>query len=407
MIMRERPKYYIGIDTHKFTHTACVMNYDTDSLLSLTFENAPSEYEEALNKILDVTKTDSIIFGLEDVNSCGLLFSRYLDEKGYIVKYVNPTLPSTIRKNSSNYRKTDEYDAYCVARVLKDDYKRLPNFRYEQVFTNIRTLANRRNLLTEQKGTNYQQLHQQIMKLYPEYTKFFSELQTRCALTFYRRFPSSRFLEGYNCETLVKEMKGLTRIFTEAMATRILSANVITYVDEIVENIIIDLIDDIYDKEEKIKKLEKQLEVLIKKTGYQLETIPGVSTAIASNLISVIGNIERFKSEKQLANFCGVAPVTIGSGGKSIEQSSKGGHRELRSTFYNMALGMISVNKNGNARYPMYRGYYLKKLQEGKSGTQAMVCIMRQLVRLVHSMMKNKTEWKTPVHEEKVQSIEI
>jgi len=394
-----RPEYYIGVDTHKYIHTACVMNYDTDSLLTFTFNNEPSEFDGVMSKITKVTGGSNIIFGLEDVNSFGLLFSRYLDERGYTVKYVNPTLPSTIRKNSSNYRKTDEYDSYCVVMSLKDDYKKLPNFRYEQLFANIRALANRRNLLTKQKGMNYQQLHQQIVKLYPEYTKFFSELQTRCALAFFKRFPSSRFLEGYDCETLVKEMKGLTRIFTEVMAMRILSANVITYVDEVVENIIIDLIDDIYDKEEKIKKLENQLEALIKKTGYRLETIPGVSIVIASNLISVIGNIERFKSEKQLANFCGVAPITIGSGGKSTEQSSKGGHRELRSTFYNMALGMISVNKNGNARYPMYRGYYLKKVQEGKSGTQAMVCIMRQLIRLVHSMMKNKSEWKAPVYE--------
>ena len=35
-----------------------------------------------------------------------------------------------------------------------------------------------------------------------------------------------------------------------------------------------------------------------------------------------------------------------------------------------------------------------KKVRDGKSGTQAMVCTMRQLIRLVHSMMRNKSEWK-------------
>ena len=135
------------------------------------------------------------------------------------------------------------------------------------------------------------------------------------------------------------------------------------------------------------------------KTGYKLETIPGVSVVITSNLISMIGDVNRFKSEKQLAKYSGIAPVTMGSGGKSVEECSKGGNRDIRAVFYTMAIGMITVSKSGNARYPIYRDYYLKKVQEGKSKTQAIVCIMRQLVRLVFSMMKNKTEWKMSSNE--------
>ncbi len=69
------------------------------------------------------------------------------------------------------------------------------------------------------------------------------------------------------------------------------------------EETTIDLIDNILHKEAKIERLEKLLEPKIKETGYQLQTIPGVSIATAAMLISYIGNIKRFKDEKQLAEF--------------------------------------------------------------------------------------------------------
>ena len=362
--MQNRPEYYVGVDTHKYIHTACILNYDMDNLLTFTFDNIPSEYDEAMNKILEVTKCDDIIFGLEDVQSFGLLFSHCVSEKGYIVKHVNPASASVYRNRQSNYYKTDDYDTYCVAKVLKDDYKKL---------------------------------HQQLEKVYPGYTKFFCEIQTRSALAFYKHFPSARYLEGYTSETLTIEMKRYTKIFKESTAKKILDTvndNPVPFADEVIESTIIDLIDDIYDREEKIKELDTKLEPLIKETGYKLETIPGVSITMASSLISIIQNVDRFKTPSKLARYSGIAPVPVGSGGKHKEKSSKKGHRGLRAIFYRMAVGMIAVNKTKEARYPMYRDYYLKKLSEGKTTSQAMVCLMRQLVNLIHSMMKNKTEWR-------------
>ena len=42
-----------------------------------------------------------------------------------------------------------------------------------------------------------------------------------------------------------------------------------------------------------------------------------------------------------------------------------------------------------------------KKLKEGKTKGQALVCIMRRLVNIVYGMMKYKTAYELPVVEEK------
>ncbi|MFV0380737.1 MAG: transposase [Breznakia sp.] len=154
--------------------------------------------------------------------------------------------------------------------------------------------------------------------------------------------------------------------------------------------LIIEVIDDIYSKEERIKKVESRLEKLIEQTGYKLTTIPGVSIATASMLISEIGDINRFKNDNKLA------PVAIGSAGKNTMSHSKSGNRILRSTMYFLAVGMISTTVHKEAKQPYFRDYFLNKTQNGKTKQQALLCITRQLIRVIYSMMKYKREWRQP-----------
>jgi len=42
-------------------------------------------------------------------------------------------------------------------------------------------------------------------------------------------------------------------------------------------------------------------------------------------------------------------------------------------------------------RNPVFYAYYQRKLKEGKTKGQALVCIMRRLVNIVYGMMKHQT----------------
>ncbi|WP_442913779.1 hypothetical protein [Lacrimispora sp.] len=50
--------------------------------------------------------------------------------------------------------------------------------------------------------------------------------------------------------------------------------------------------------------------------------------------------------------------------------------------------------------HPVFYNYYVPKIGEGKTKSQALVCIMRRLVNIVYGMMKNKTEYREPITEE-------
>lgn len=129
----------------------------------------------------------------------------------------------------------------------------------------------------------------------------------------------------------------------------------------------------------------------------------GIGITVAGKLIAEIGDIRRFANADKLASYAGVAPVKFSSAGKGKEQSSRQGNRQLHGLFYFLVVTMVSVPKNGTPNHPVFHSYYMRKIGEGKTKSQALVCIMRRLVNIVYAMMKNKTEYREPVLEEEQQ----
>lgn len=132
---------------------------------------------------------------------------------------------------------------------------------------------------------------------------------------------------------------------------------------------------------------------------YQLTTMPGIGIAVASKLVAEIGDIQRFRNADKLAKYSGVAPVKFSSAGKGKEQSSRQGNRKLHGLFYMLAVTMIAVPKSGRPNHPVFHRYYMRKISEGKTKSQALFCVMRRLVKIIYGMMRNKTEYREPVLE--------
>jgi hypothetical protein len=136
---------------------------------------------------------------------------------------------------------------------------------------------------------------------------------------------------------------------------------------------------------------------MYRKLGYQLETIPGVNIVTACSLVAHIGDIHRFSSPHKLANYAGVAPLHFGSAGKGKDVQNKSqGNRNLYSTLYFLAIQQIYLTNKGKARNPVYRAYFDKKISEGKTKIQALICIMRKLIRIIYVMMKKKVAYELP-----------
>ena len=62
----------------------------------------------------------------EDIGGLGRALAVYLTEKGCWVNEVNAKLANVRRKSHVTIQKSDNWDAECVAKVLRDELSNLP-----------------------------------------------------------------------------------------------------------------------------------------------------------------------------------------------------------------------------------------------------------------------------------------
>lgn len=86
---------YVGLDTHRKTHYASIINCWHEVLDSFEFNNKPSEFMMFIEYVSQY-EIDGLtaIYGLEDVNGVGRSLCRFLLSQNKKVKFVNSVLSS-------------------------------------------------------------------------------------------------------------------------------------------------------------------------------------------------------------------------------------------------------------------------------------------------------------------------
>ena len=267
----------------------------------------------------------------------------------------------------------------------------------------MKQLVHRRNALVKTKSALLQQFHDQIQYDYPSYKKFFTDMECKTSMAFFEQYPSPRTLESTTVEELAEFLripshnacstKRAEKILDLIEADAVKERNYQSGRDFIVQS----MMRNIRYILEELERIDKQQKKLLKEVDYQLETLPGVNTntVTACALVGQIGDISRFKSANKLANYAGVAPICFSSAGKGkYVQNKNQGNRELYSVLYLLAMQQVHVNAKGQARNPLLRAYFESKVFRGKDKDTGV--IMRQLVNIIYSMMKNKTAYRMP-----------
>lgn len=89
---------YVGVDLHKHTHTAVIINCWNEKLGEIQFNNIPNAFPDFLQQIKGFAKRGvTPLFDLEDVGGYGRSLAVYLLELKQKVKEVNMALSFACR----------------------------------------------------------------------------------------------------------------------------------------------------------------------------------------------------------------------------------------------------------------------------------------------------------------------
>ncbi len=393
---------YIGCDVHKHQHTAVLIDCFSEKLGEITFPNRKQDF----SKLISFVKKHTVqgitpIFGLEDVLGNGRELAIFLLEKNYKVKYVNPSLSQSERKNQASINKSDSIDSQCVANVLLNKLDSLPDAAPNDLHWALNELATKRNTLVKNNVVLKNQIHTYLSHHYPNYKSFFFSLDSKTALEFFKEFPSPSKLKGTTLQVLTAFLSEKSHHNCSEKKAR----QILEYVEkdgdtenefqDLRDFIVTSSIKQINDNMAIIANIEDNMKKLIPQFGYKLESMKGINTVTAAGIIAEIGDISRFPNADALAAYAGIAPMRYSTGQTNKNFSNKLGNRNLYQIFFQVAVSVLSNPKEKPTNAYFYE-YYKKKLSCGKTKKQSIKCIMRKLVNIIYKMMRDKTEYREP-----------
>jgi transposase len=344
----------IGVDPHKQSHTAAVVEKVTGELRGeRTVKARQAGHERLLAWARSVD--GERLWALEDCRHVSVALERFLLASGERVVRVPPKLMAGARRSARARGKSDAIDALAVARAALREPE-LPVAVLEGPSREIRLLLDHREDLVGERTRAQNRLRWHLHELEPEL-----ELPAGC-------LDRRVWLERIARQLGRRELSAQVRICRE----------LVRRIAELIR---------------RERELERELASLVAAEVPALLELPGCGVLTAAKLIGEIAGSDRFADDARLAMHAGAAPLPASSGKHQRHRLNRSGNRQL-----NCALHRIAVTQGRH--HPPARAYLARKEAEGKSRREALRCLKRHLARAVHRTLTtaNQTEM-TPTNQ--------
>lgn len=320
---------YLGVDLHTNSFTVCYLTGNRNRLKTYRLKEL-LQFKRGLREsdILAVEATGNTRYFVESVlpSISG-------------VSIVNPKQFSIIRKS---VKKTDKNDAKSLAYFLSKDM--LPEVRMKsKKQAQISSLVGTRDKLVKLRTSLFNKIH----NIFNSY--------------------------GIN-------------IKKESLSTRKGLDSVLGYcLDDTVELELSVITDQIRGLNEGVKKLDKEIEQQGKNNfkGHEnLTSIKGIGDKAATILLSVIGDVNDFKTEHKLAAYFGIVPrVSQSNDHVHYGRITKWGSKIGRTTLVQCTLIAI--------RYSPYLRKFYDRIKSRKGSGKAIIATARKFLGIIYNTLKN------------------
>jgi transposase len=326
----------IGIDPHKGSHTATMLDRDEQELRVVTVRSGRRQVIELLEW---ANGHEHRTWAVECAGGMGYLLSQQLVAVGERVLDVPAMLASRVRVlGTGQSTKTDPNDARSIA-VAALRAPSLATVRPADHVTVCRLLAKRHTDMARWRTKLCCRLHALVGELVPG---------------------------GINKEVVVNQARSLLEGIEPGDVAALERRRQA-----------LELIDEIEHLDVVLRDSRARITTVVEASGTTLREIFGVGPIVACMLIGYSGDPTRFETSNRYAAYTGCAPIEFSSGGRVTHRLSRRGNRRLNHAIHCAAITQI--------RYPHSPGrrYYERKLAEGKTPREAIRALKRRLSDIV------------------------
>ena len=394
-------KYFTGIDQSKDFFDVSIKDPSKNILFTGQFKMNYDGFQKFYEKLLSFQHSsiqDDFLLGVESTGIYHKTLFNFFLKNGFLILELNPAHVKNFSRGNS-FRKTtnDRIAASHIADFLVERHKDFAHYQnlgseYYQLRELTRLILNIDQQINVFKNKAKAAVQQMFPEL-PNCTNIFS----KTLIQFLMAFPSPQSILALDKDTFVRQFnrflpsRGRKPIIS-GDSIYSLAQKSIGYVNfqlgtVLINNLIL-LNAFLVQKKSILKSVKAFIEAHEDIQGQIniLSSIPGIGLPSAAMIISEIGDINRFKSKNSLTAFAGLDPVTQTSG---ITVNKTGHISRMGSSYLRKIMYMASLNASNHSDL-FYRWKQAKKMAV-KSGKKATVCLANKLVKIMYSMLKNKS----------------
>ena len=339
----------IGIDPHKGSHTAVVLD---PGEVVLGQVRVTARADQLLRLQQWAAPWPDRVWAVEGARGLGRLLTQQLLAAGERVVDVQPKLAARVRLlNTGQVNKNDPNDARSVA-VAALRSSRVSEASLDDHTVVLRVWARRYRDLGRLRTQVMCRLHTVLCEMVPG--GFAKEISAGQAIG---------VLAGFVAESPMT-------------AARLELAH--------------DLVGDLQRIDEQRREVRRRTARAVASSATSLTEIYGVGPIVAATVIGYVRDIHRFPTRDHFAAYNGTAPIEASSGNRKIYRLSRRGNRQLNYMIHMAAVTQIRYHGTTG------RAYYDRKLAEGMTGKAALRSLKRKVSDAIYSQMINDAAQLVP-----------
>jgi transposase len=332
--------FIIGIDPHKASHTAAVLD-GHEQLVSEIRVRADRSQRDRL--LAFAASFEPRCWAIEGAIGTGALLAQQLVAVGERVFDVPPALSARVRLlDNARSDKTDAHDARSAA-VVALRHSRLRVVELEDHSAVLRLLAKRHHDLVAHRTRTICRLHALLCQLVA------GGLPKHLAAT-----------------RAAAELRSIKPTDAVGVERRRLA---------------VELLGEVRRLDTDLVELKTRIAASVKDAATSVTEVIGVGPIMAAYLIGYSGDITRFATAGHYARYNATAPIEASSGPNPRHRLNPRGNRQLNHALHIAAVTQIRNDTPG-------RAYYLRKQTEGKTKKEAMRALKRRISDAVYRQLR-------------------
>lgn len=385
---------WVGIDAGKSSHHAAAVDAGGKRLWSVKVANGQRQIEELVARA--ASSGAEVRWAVDLVSPAAALLLAILLSSGQKVVYVPGRVVHGMAGVFRGEGKTDAKDARIIAGTarMRGDLAELA-VTDELVVELTRLTSYRADVMADWvRGVN--RLRELLSCIFPALEASF-DYSTRSALTLLTGYCTPGEVREAGPEAIASYLrehgawaKGIDAM--AATAARAAEQQTVALPGEAATAMLVKKVArHLLDLDREVKDTDKLITAKFREHPQAriIESLPGMGPILGAQfLVATDGRpLEAFASAGRLASYAGLVPVPKDSGRVSGNyHRPKRFHRPLRNVFYMMALS--SIRPEGPSRT-----FYLRKRDENKLHTQALLALARRLVDVLWALLRDNRHY--------------